>query len=132
MQHPDLQKHLTQKGKIDRNSPFKLLRQGIDMLSDETRLKILIALSYERHCVTELVREVGASSQSQISQHLMLLRASGFVDYTKTGKYHTYYMTERGRTSMSHVESFLHLITGRKDESKEMPSGGLDASPSNP
>ena len=66
------------------------LAQVFKLLSDETRLRILIHLaqSSELH-VTDLCAKLG-QSQPAVSHHLALLRVSGLIEARREGK-HNYY-----------------------------------------
>jgi len=59
------------------------------VLSDNTRLRILISILDGEKSVSEIVEEVGIS-QSAISHQLRVLRQAGVVKYTKRGKYILY------------------------------------------
>jgi ArsR family transcriptional regulator, arsenate/arsenite/antimonite-responsive transcriptional repressor len=66
------------------------LAQVFKLLSDETRLRILLYLAqnYELH-VTDLCNRLG-QSQPAVSHHLALLRVSGLIESRREGK-HNYY-----------------------------------------
>lgn len=66
------------------------LAQVFKLLSDETRLRILLYLAQngELH-VTELCNRLG-QSQPAVSHHLALLRVSGLIESRREGK-HNYY-----------------------------------------
>ena len=66
------------------------LAQVFKLLSDETRLRILVYLaqSGELH-VTDLCAKLG-QSQPAVSHHLALLRVSGLIESRREGK-HNYY-----------------------------------------
>ena len=66
------------------------LAQVFKLLSDETRLRILLYLarSHELH-VTDLCTRLG-QSQPAVSHHLALLRVSGLIESRREGK-HNYY-----------------------------------------
>lgn len=66
------------------------LAQVFKLLSDETRLRILLYLaqSHELH-VTDLCKRLG-QSQPAVSHHLALLRVSGLIESRREGK-HNYY-----------------------------------------
>ncbi|MBN1786262.1 MAG: winged helix-turn-helix transcriptional regulator [Candidatus Methanofastidiosa archaeon] len=61
-------------------------------LSDENRLKILEFLVNGERCVCEIFPHIG-SSQSNVSQHLKVLRNAGLIDFRKNGKKIIYYLT---------------------------------------
>src|ERR671916_483329 len=66
------------------------LAQVFKLLSDETRLRILLYLaqSGELH-VTELCNRLG-QSQPAVSHHLALLRVSGLIESRREGKHNFY------------------------------------------
>src|SRR3954466_438378 len=66
------------------------LAQVFKLLSDETRLRILLYLaqSGELH-VTDLCTRLG-QSQPAVSHHLALLRVSGLIESRRAGKHNFY------------------------------------------
>jgi len=66
------------------------LAQVFKLLSDETRLRILLYLaqSQEMH-VTDLCNRLG-QSQPAVSHHLALLRVSGLIESRREGKHNFY------------------------------------------
>jgi DNA-binding transcriptional ArsR family regulator len=66
------------------------LAQVFKLLSDETRLRILLYLaqSQELH-VTDLCNRLG-QSQPAVSHHLALLRVSGLIESRREGKHNFY------------------------------------------
>lgn len=66
------------------------LAQVFKLLSDETRLRILLYLaqSGELH-VTDLCNKLG-QSQPAVSHHLALLRVSGLIESRREGKHNFY------------------------------------------
>jgi ArsR family transcriptional regulator len=71
------------------------LAQVFKLMSDETRLRILLYLaqSGELH-VTDLCTRLG-QSQPAVSHHLALLRVSGLIESRREGK-HNYYSVRAG------------------------------------
>ncbi len=61
----------------------------LGLISDRTRLEILLLLKRRDFYVCELVYVLG-KTQSLISHNLRLLRASGVVTFTKEGKWFRY------------------------------------------
>lgn len=59
------------------------------VLSDPLRLQIVTLLARETLCTTHLVQETGAK-QTNLSNHLRLLREAGVVDTEPCGRF-TYY-----------------------------------------
>ena len=70
-------------------------------LSDETRLRILMALYYNSHCVCELT-EILNESQPKISKHLALLKSMGLVETSRKSQF-IYYQ-------LMHNEILLHTL----------------------
>jgi ArsR family transcriptional regulator len=70
------------------------LAQVFKLMSDETRLRILLYLaqSGELH-VTDLCNRLG-QSQPAVSHHLALLRVSGLIESRREGK-HNFYSVRR-------------------------------------
>lgn len=66
------------------------LAQVFKLMSDETRLRILILLAQHRELhVTELCEKLG-QSQPAVSHHLALLRVSGLIESRREGKHNFY------------------------------------------
>ena len=61
-------------------------------LADETRLRILVSLLVQEHCVNELVQELKCP-QPHISHHLRILRDAGLVEGHRDGKQICYRIT---------------------------------------
>ncbi|GLX53230.1 transcriptional regulator [Streptomyces hygroscopicus subsp. hygroscopicus] len=61
----------------------------IRVLADPLRLRIVTLLAKETLCTTHLVEETGAK-QTNLSNHLKVLREAGVVDTEPCGRY-TYY-----------------------------------------
>lgn len=76
------------------NQLEKDLVQIFKLLSDETRLRILLYLTRERELhVTALCDKLG-QSQPAVSHHLALLRVAGLIEARRDGK-HNYYSVRR-------------------------------------
>ncbi|MBU7012548.1 MAG: winged helix-turn-helix transcriptional regulator [Theionarchaea archaeon] len=61
-------------------------------LGDETRLRILELLRDGKLCVCEIVPQINAS-QSNISQHLRILKDAGIIELEKQGRSNYYFVT---------------------------------------
>ncbi|MEV4871830.1 ArsR/SmtB family transcription factor [Streptomyces syringium] len=61
----------------------------IRVLADPLRLRIVTLLAHETLCTTHLVEETGAR-QTNLSNHLKVLREAGVVDTEPCGRF-TYY-----------------------------------------
>ena len=87
-------------------------RSLFHILSNETRLRILLLLCEQNMNVTELETEIG-QSQSSISHHLSLLRNNMLVTAKKSGREQYYSVTD------NHVELILNIsITHVMEELK--------------
>ena len=71
-------------------------------LADETRSKLMYALSLRELCVCDL-SEILSTSQSNVSHHLRYLRAAKLVKYKKVGKQVFYSLDD------DHVEGLIKL-----------------------
>ncbi|MHB1126699.1 MAG: ArsR/SmtB family transcription factor [Bacillota bacterium] len=78
----DVQKVELLKGKLVDTAGLSMVFKA---LADETRLKIVYALSMEELCVCDTANLVGVTVQAA-SHHLRLLRNLGLAKYRKEGK----------------------------------------------
>ncbi|MEV7184514.1 metalloregulator ArsR/SmtB family transcription factor [Kitasatospora sp. NPDC093102] len=69
----------------DANSPVDVLKA----VADPLRMRILTLLAREALCTSHLVEETGAR-QTNLSNHLKILREAGLVDTEPCGRF-TYY-----------------------------------------
>lgn len=79
------------------------------VLSHPTRLKIVLLLKeHERMCVCELMSHLN-TTQSNLSQHLTVLRLTGLVESQRTGNMIHYRLAENEFLLhlLNNVESFL-------------------------
>lgn len=67
----------------------------LNLVSEESRLKLLCILRKGRHCVCEIMEHVSLS-QSLISHHLKDLKDAGIVIDEKKGLYVYYSLTKKG------------------------------------
>lgn len=74
------------------------LAEVFKLLADESRLKILLALSQEGELHVSALCELLGQSQPAVSHHLTLLRMAGLVGYRRDGK-HNFYRVESGLIS---------------------------------
>ncbi|MDX3584295.1 metalloregulator ArsR/SmtB family transcription factor [Streptomyces europaeiscabiei] len=65
------------------------VRELIRVLADPLRLRIVTLLAHETLCTTHLVEETGAR-QTNLSNHLKVLREAGIVETEPCGRW-TYY-----------------------------------------
>lgn len=92
------------------NTPqlFRLLAERFKALSEPARLQILGALRGQELSVNELVEETGLG-QANVSKHLQVLYAMGFVRRRKSGLFVHYALADRK------VMQLCDLMCGRLD-----------------
>ena len=91
------------------------LVQVFKLLSDETRLRILLYLTRERELhVTALCQNLG-QSQPAVSHHLALLRVAGLIEARRDGK-HNYYSVRKVHFHRIMGELFSSIGDSEKDE----------------
>ena len=66
------------------------------LLSDETRLRILSALSNENEMHVRALCELLDQSQPAVSHHLGLLRGAGLIERRREGKHNFYHLVPYG------------------------------------
>lgn len=102
---------------------MSLLLKSMRLLSDPTRVRILLLLEKEELSVAEL-QEVLAKGQSQISTHLSQLRAAELVEDRRTGKNIFYRLkTEGGAES----KLFFQLLSLLRKAAADIPEAESDA-----
>src|SRR5436190_24066551 len=62
------------------------------LLSDETRLRILLALAQEDELHVRALCDLLNQSQPAVSHHLALLRVAGLIDRRREGKHNFYHL----------------------------------------
>lgn len=89
------------------NEQIYYLSELFKILSDQTRLKILITLSKKECNVSELTKIIG-TTQSTISHQLRILRQAKLVKYNKIGKnvYYTLY-DEQINSILKNAQQYL-------------------------
>ncbi len=87
---------------LDLRQKAELLRQ----LAHPTRLTILEELARGARCVTD-IQDLLDIPQSNVSQHLTVLRQARIVDFHEDGQLRCYYLL---RPSL--VQAVLHLLSG--------------------
>ena len=93
----------------------KDLVQVFKLLSDETRLRILLYLARERELhVTALCDKLG-QSQPAVSHHLALLRVAGLIEARRDGK-HNFYSVRTTHFHRIMQELFQNISDPAKDE----------------
>lgn len=92
------------------------LAQVFKLLSDETRLRILLYLAQNRELhVTDLCNRLG-QSQPAVSHHLALLRVSGLIEARREGKHNFYSVrTDHFGELLTHLFSATGEIPKRID-----------------
>ncbi len=95
------------------------LAEGLKVLSDPNRLRIICLLLRGEHCVCEVERELGISQQLA-SHHLSVLKESGFLRARKE-RTSSYYSVAEARLG-NLTELFLRYLGNRGQ-----PGEGPDA-----
>lgn len=93
---------------------------NLKLLSDPSRVRILLLLEREELSVTEL-QEILAMGQSRISTHLAQLKRAGLVEDRRIGKSILYHFV-----TTAHRE-FGHLLRVLRDAATEIPESADDS-----
>jgi DNA-binding transcriptional ArsR family regulator len=72
------------------DSTVKDLVKVFKLLSDETRLRILLYLMRQKELHVRALCEILGQSQPAVSHHLALLRVSGLIESRREGKHNFY------------------------------------------
>jgi ArsR family transcriptional regulator len=79
------------------------------VLSDETRIRLLILLYHKRLCVCELCGVLN-ESQPKISKHLAKLRDMGFVKDERKEQFIYYYLNMSNSALISILQNIVYNI----------------------
>jgi DNA-binding transcriptional ArsR family regulator len=74
-------------------SNFKDMAELLKVMAHHYRLEVLQKLANDVLCVSDMEELLG-TGQSNISQHLALLRRAGLVDYYEDGKMRCYFLKD--------------------------------------
>lgn len=86
--------------------------KGLKLVSDPSRLRLLLLLEREELSVAEL-QEILAMGQSRISTHLAQLKSAGLVEDRRQGKNSLYRISDR------HLLDLIHSAAGEIPEAKD-------------
>jgi DNA-binding transcriptional ArsR family regulator len=89
------------------------LAQVFKLLSDESRLKILLALAQDGELHVTALCDLLEQTQPAVSHHLTLLRMSGLVGFRRHGK-HNFYRVESGLVGNLLEQFFADAGNGHK------------------
>jgi ArsR family transcriptional regulator len=90
----------------------KNLVQVFKLLSDETRLRILLYLAQREEMHVTALCDMLGQSQPAVSHHLALLRVAGLIEPRREGKHNYYYIRgEHFRELMEELFSSLPAET---------------------
>lgn len=89
----------------------------LKVLADPLRAQILGLLAGEALCTCHLVEETGAK-QTNVSNHLKVLREAGFVDTEPCGRF-TYYRLRPD--ALRQIASSLNELADRADSDARRP-----------
>ncbi|MFW6124998.1 MAG: ArsR/SmtB family transcription factor [Pirellulales bacterium] len=84
----------------------KDLVQVFKLLSDETRLRVLLHLAQEEEMHVTALCDMLGQSQPAVSHHLALLRVAGLIEPRREGK-HNYY-----RIRVEHFRELMEQVFG--------------------
>ena len=102
---------------------MSLLLKSMRLLSDSTRVRLLLLLEKEELSVAEL-QEILAKGQSQISTHLAQLKAAELVEDRRTGKNIFYRLkTDTG----ADAQLFFQLLGLLRKAATNVPEAGNDS-----
>jgi ArsR family transcriptional regulator len=76
------------------------------VLSDETRIRLLILLYHKRLCVCELCGVLG-ESQPKVSKHLAKLRDMGFVKDERKEQFIFYYLNMNNSVLITTLQNII-------------------------
>jgi len=93
----------------------KDLVQVFKLLSDETRLRVLLYLAREGELHVTALCEKLDQSQPAVSHHLALLRVAGLIEARRDGK-HNYYSVRQSRFHGLMEELFHSISDPNSDE----------------
>lgn len=93
----------------------KDLVQVFKLLSDETRLRILLYLMREKELHVSALCDRLEQSQPAVSHHLALLRVAGLIEARRDGK-HNFYSVRHGHFHRLIEELFQSIGNADKDE----------------
>ena len=79
---------------IDKDMVMKEIAELLKILGDESRLRVLLMLKIRPLCVCE-IHEVLDIALSTISQHLKLMKSSGYITDHKEGRWVIYSLNEK-------------------------------------
>lgn len=91
---------------------IELIADRFRVLAEPARLRILNTLMPGELTVSDLVEETGLN-QANLSKHLRVLRASGYVERRKAGLYAFYTIADPS------VEALCQIMCGRLEEQAE-------------
>jgi DNA-binding transcriptional ArsR family regulator len=77
------------------------------MVSDSSRLKIILILGQTERNVTELCDDLKSQSQPAVSHHLALLRHSRLVQPRREGKHNYYELTDEGHELLDAINTII-------------------------
>lgn len=89
------------------------------VLSDETRIRILVMLHHKKLCVCELCGTLG-ESQPKISKHLAKLRDMGFIKDERQNQFIFYYLNRDSKILNNILQDIVENIEDYPELSKDL------------
>lgn len=97
------------KGKVYKTKD-RLVKDAAALLKqsgDVTRVAILLNLTNENLCVSDICSALGNPSQPAVSHHLALLKHGALVEVERSGKNNYYELTVKGKRLVKAIRSVL-------------------------
>lgn len=107
--HPDIVKYV--RGQLPERIEMNQLANLFKLFADQTRIRIMCALSYEEMCVCDIAMLLDMT-KSAISHQLKLLRMGNLVKARKSGK-SVYYTLADQHVHQLFAIGFEHNAEGR-------------------
>lgn len=89
------------------------------VLSDETRIRILVLLHHKKLCVCELCGVLG-ESQPKISKHLAKLRDMGFIKDERQNQFIFYYLNRDSKVLNNILKDIIENAEDYPELSKDL------------
>ncbi len=80
----------------DRKNKYRIIADKVKALAHATRLMIIDLLLEKSRCVGDIEKELDLK-QTNVSQHLNILKSSGMVDFEVKGRQRCYYIKDKAK-----------------------------------
>jgi len=96
---------------LKENSESIIKIDDVRVLSDDTRLKILMLLKRKGKLKLSEISKITGKTRSTVFEHLKILMKSGLVDREEGDRGHLYFLTEKGIHIISMIEDGEYKVT---------------------